>query len=160
MAYLMARASARSSGRCATRDEDMAACCCRCLGPTVPTDAAPYLQLLLGYLPRQMADWDQALHRKRSEYARFCEVCRSTRLTASHGVELRESQASRIRSICILVVCVQDLIVNVDALRDSDQAQNRPQVTGQLAGSTSYLQAVRPQDDVSRLMVRCRQLHV
>ncbi len=44
-------------------------------------------------------------------------------------------------------MCLQDLIVNVDTLRDSDQAPDRREVTEQLAGSicsrqTSILKAL------------------
>ena len=85
------------------------------------------VQLLLGYLPRQMSAWEQELHRKRTEYARFCEVlcthrrcmCKWSTLNALHHGALPTSS----------VGCLQDLIVNVDALRDSDKANDRAEVT-------------------------------
>ena len=44
-------------------------------------------------------------------------------------------------------MCLQDLIVNVDTLRDSDQAPpDRHEVTEQLAGNVFYRQTVTPQD--------------
>ncbi len=44
------------------------------------------------------------------------------------------------------MACLQDLIVNVDTLRDSDQAQDRQEVTTQLAESVLYWQTIVPQD--------------